>query len=156
VRRHRVAPEDSLAFRIGASNREHLIVRPEAHPHAEESDYWDGNWVEATIEIAARGFRGKVDAQLRAEDFVLFRDQLRPLYENLGGAARFVTMEDWLTVEIQGDGKGRFHAACVAVDRPGMGNQLTFGIDFDQTELPEILRGLDAICEAIPVVGVTS
>jgi hypothetical protein len=34
-----------------------------------------------------------------------------------------------------------------------MGNKLTFRIDFDQTELPEILRGLDAICETFPVVG---
>jgi hypothetical protein len=41
----------------------------------------------------------------------------------------------------------------VAVDEPGIGNRLTFGLDFDQTELPEILRGLDAICVAFPVVG---
>lgn len=149
-----MALEGSLAFRIGASNREHLIVRPGAHERPEDGDHWDGNWVNATIEIAAHAFRGNVEAQLRAEDFVRFRDQLRPLSENLGGSARFVTMEDWLSVQIQGDGKGHFHAACVAVDQPGMGNRLTFGIDFDQTELPEVLRGLDAICEAIPVVGV--
>lgn len=39
------------------------------------------------------------------------------------------------------------------MDQPGIGNRLTFGLDFDQTELPEILRGLDAICAAFPVVG---
>ena len=33
-----------------------------------------------------------------------------------------------------------------------MGNRLTFEIDFDQTELPAVLRGLDAICAPIPVV----
>jgi hypothetical protein len=37
--------------------------------------------------------------------------------------------------------------------QPGIGNRLTFGLDFDQTELPEILRGLDAICAAFPVIG---
>jgi hypothetical protein len=34
-----------------------------------------------------------------------------------------------------------------------MGNRLTFTIDFDQTEVPDIMRGLDAVCEAFPVVG---
>jgi hypothetical protein len=53
---------------------------------------------------------------------------------------------------IVGDGKGHFHAACVAVDM-WAGDRLTFGIDFVQTELPEILLGLDAVCEAFPVVG---
>jgi hypothetical protein len=58
-----------------------------------------------------------------------------------------------LAIEIKGDGKGHFHAACVAVDQAGIGNRLTFGLDFDQTELPEILGGVDAICAAFPVVG---
>ena len=47
----------------------------------------------------------------------------------------------------------RFHAAYEAIDQPGLGNRLTFKIDFDQTELPAIVQGLDAICEAVPVVG---
>jgi hypothetical protein len=62
-------------------------------------------------------------------------------------------MEGWLKIDIEGDGKGHFHAACVALDQPGIGSKLAFGVDFDQTELPEILRGLDAICETFPVVG---
>jgi hypothetical protein len=61
-------------------------------------------------------------------------------------------MEKWLMIDIGGDGKGHFHAACVAVD-VRTADRLTFGLDFDQTELPEILRGLDAVCEAFPVVG---
>jgi len=117
------------------------------------TDYWDGNWVYATIRIAARAFRGEFEAQLRTDEFVGFRDRLRPLQQKLDGAAKFETMEGWLSVDIEGDGKGHFHAACEAVDRPGLGNRLTFGLDFDQTELPEILRGLDAVCAAFPVVG---
>ncbi len=117
------------------------------------NDYWDGNWVYATVTIAVRAFRGGFEAQLRAEEFVGFRAQLRSLQENLGGGAKFETTEGWLAVNIQGDGKGHFHAACAAVDQPGIGNRLTFGLDFDQTELPEIQRGLDAICAAFPVLG---
>jgi hypothetical protein len=145
--------DDALAFRIGVSNREHVIVRATRRERPEASDSSDGNWVSATLRIAAGAFRGEFEAQLRAEEFVGFRDQLRPLRESLKGHAKFETTEGWLTIDVQGDGKGHFRAACVAMDEPGIGNQLAFGLDFDQTELPEILRGLDAICAAFPVVG---
>jgi hypothetical protein len=98
-----------VAFRLGASNREHLIVCPSWRAHPEAIDYWDGNWVHATIEIAAGGFRGKLEARLRAEELVGFRDQIRPLQEKLGRGARLETMEGWLSVDIKGDGKGHFH-----------------------------------------------
>jgi hypothetical protein len=140
-------------FRIGSSNRAHVIVSRVRRGFPDAKDHWDANCIYAAVEIAAGGFRGEFEAQLYAGDFVRFRDQLRPLYERLGGGAKFDTMEDSLKVEIEGDGKGHFHAACVAFDQPGVGNKLTFRIDFDQTELPEILRGLDAICETFPVVG---
>jgi hypothetical protein len=145
--------EDGPQFRIGSSNRAHVIVSPSRRQHPEAHDYWDGNWVYASVRIAARGFRGDFQAQLRAEEFASFRDQLKLLNEKLDGRAKFATMEGSLRIEIEGDGKGHFHAECAAVDQPGMGNRLTFTIDFDQTELPDIMRGLDAVCEAFPVVG---
>jgi hypothetical protein len=144
---------DFLFFRVGASNREHVIVRPSRRVHPESEDPDDGNWVYVTIEVAAGSFRGKFEAMLRAEEFVRFRDELRPLYEHLSGKATFDTMEGCLRIDVQGDGKGHFRAACQAIDPPGLGNRLTFQIDFDQTELPAIVQGLDAICNAVPVVG---
>jgi hypothetical protein len=50
-------------------------------------------------------------------------------------------------------GKGHFRAACRATDQVGVGNTLSFAIDFDQTDLPKILKGLDAVCNAFPVLG---
>jgi len=46
-----------------------------------------------SVELAVRTFRGEFEAQLRAEEFVRFRDQLRPLYEKLVGRAKFDTRE---------------------------------------------------------------
>jgi hypothetical protein len=145
--------DDALSFRIGSSNREHVVVRLSRRERPEATDVDDANWVYATIEIAAGAFRGEVDATLRAEDFARFRDELRPLYTDLAGRAKFDTMEEWLSIDVVGDGKGHFHAECAAVDHPGTGNRLAFAIDFDQTELPTIVRALDAICEAMPVIG---
>jgi hypothetical protein len=139
-------------FRIGSSN-EHVMVIPSRRESPDVANTWDRDWVCAQIAVAAGGFRGEFEARLRTEEFVSFRDALRPLHEKLVGQAKFETMEGWLSVDVQGDGKGHFHADCVAVDLPGTGNRLTFGIDFDQTELREILRGLEAVADAFPVVG---
>ncbi len=117
------------------------------------SNYSDTNVVDTTVEVAAGAFRGQFDAEFWTDQFVHFRDQLLPLYEKLVGRAKFDPLEDWLSIEIEGDGKGHFRAKCIARDYPGIGNRLTFEIAFDQTELPAILRGPNAICEAFPVIG---
>lgn len=141
------------SFRIGRANA-HLLVTVRGRERPDVADYWDGNWVYAAISIVAGGFHGELEAQLRTEELVRFRDELRPLHETLVGRAKLVAMEEWLSIDIAADGKGHFHAACIARDGRGSGNRLTFGIDFDQTDLPGILEGLDAITKAFPVVGV--
>jgi hypothetical protein len=145
--------DEPLAFRIGVSNRAHVIVSAGRRGCPEATDFWDGNWIEGDVRIAAGAFSGTIPASFRADELLRFRDQLRPLYENLTGRAVFDPMEPYLRIEVEGDGKGHFHASCKADDQPGIGNKLTFGIDFDPTELPGIVKELDAICEAFPVVG---
>lgn len=141
------------SFRIGTSNRSHLIVTPSRREYPEATDDSDGNWVYATVTIASGAFRGRFEASFGADEFQRFRGQLLPLCERLSGRAVFDPMEPWLEIEIEGDGRGHFHASCRADDQPAVGSKLTFGIDFDQTELPAIIRGLDEVCEAFPVVG---
>jgi hypothetical protein len=140
-----------LAFRIGSSNREHLVVSPSRRELIEASD--DANWVHASIRVAAGGFRGEYDAMLRAEDFVRFRDELRPLQDGVSGRAAFDTTEDGLRVDVLGDGRGQFDATCIATDPPEIGNRLSFRIRFGEDDLRTLLADLDAICTAIPVVG---
>jgi hypothetical protein len=146
-------PVDTPQFRIGSSDRAHVIVSPTHRSWPEATNYSDSNIVDATVEVAAGSFRGQFDAVFWTDQFVGFRDQLVPLDQKLVGRAKFDPLEDWLSIEVEGDGKGHFRAKCIARDYPGTGNLLTFDIDFDQTELPAILRGLNAICEAFPVVG---
>jgi hypothetical protein len=153
--RYDVSMAEALSFRLGHSDRAHVIVTVTPRPTTERIRVggFDANWVDATIRIAAGAFAGEYAALLRADDFVRFRDQLRPLYEQLAGAATFATLEGWLSIEVRGDGKGHFQAKCEAIDEPGVGSRLAFNLDFDQTELPETLRQLDAICDAVPVIA---
>ena len=138
---------------IGPQDGEHLAVEPMRRNHPDCNDYWDGNWLACAIDVNVGGFRGHVDADLRAEEFASFRDGLQRLYNQLNGEATFETREHWLTIHVVGDGRGHFEATCQLRDEPGIGNCLAFSLAFDQTYLPAVLRSLEAILHRFPVVG---
>jgi hypothetical protein len=138
-------------FRIG-SQSEFLDVKIVGRSHASQ-DYWDGNWLNADIQIATGGFHGRFGAYLRAEELKIFHDSLMRLYSFDTKAVKFETMEEQLSIGIQGDSLGHFTAECEARDQAGIGNRLSFTLNFDQTELPEILKGLEEALKEFPVIG---
>jgi len=138
---------------IGSLGSEYLLVQPTRLEFPDTDDYWDGNWVYADVAVVVGAFRGSYEAVLRTDEFARFRDDLQVLHNSLKGGATFETMERWLAIHIEGDGRGHFTAKCEARDQPGMGNQLTFELAFDQTELPAVLRDLDELKRAFPVEG---
>jgi hypothetical protein len=144
---------DDFFVRIGSTLGHAVVVRATRRERPDATDYWDGNWIHADIEVAAGAFRGRYEAQLRAEEVHAFRDEMRALGSKLDGMAAFKTIEEWLRMQIVGDGRGHFRASCHAIDAPDGGTRLTFEVSFDQTELPAIVRALDRICDAFPVVG---
>jgi hypothetical protein len=122
-----------------------------SHPAA--SDYWDGNWVRAVVEVAAGGFRGKVEGDLRADEFDAFRRELDLLGESLAGIARFATMEGWLSISATGDGHGHIELSCEVCDQPGIGNTLAFRLALDQTYLRPLVAQLRQAMAKLPVIG---
>jgi hypothetical protein len=109
--------------------------------------------VSCYLSVRAGGFRGTVAADLRTEEFVLFRDSVRRVHAELRGEAVFQTMEGWLEIHLIGDGVGHFKIEGEVRDSPGTGNTLTFHLSCDQSDLPKVLRDLDALVAAFPVVG---
>lgn len=87
--------DDELFFRIGLTERDHIIVSPRRLAILESLNSWDG--IVADVAVGGGAFSGK---------FVF--------------------------------------------DEAGIGNLLKFKVMFDQTELPAIIRSLDAICAAFP------
>jgi hypothetical protein len=55
-----------------------------------------------------------------------------------------------LIFKIKGDGPENFIADFDVADEPG--NQLEFRLSFNQTEIPEMLNGLDAMLTEYPVL----
>ncbi|TMD36100.1 MAG: hypothetical protein E6I95_03015 [Chloroflexi bacterium] len=116
----------SRAFHIGGESAEHVAVEVVAREHPDQSDYWDGNWLTAWIDLASGPFRGKYRAALRAEEFVHFRDQLQTLFES--GRAQTEPFFD-------------------------SHNVLYFVLELDQSFLPDVLAELKGVIQEFPVVG---
>lgn len=140
-------------FLLGRESSSHVSVTVTAREYSHVHDYWDGNWVYATVRASGGAFRGEYEALLRTDEFAALRKGLAHLHEKLEGTARFESMEEWLVLHIEGNRRGGLVATCEARDAAGNGNTLTFEISLDQTDLPAIVAGLDAILEAFPVRG---
>jgi hypothetical protein len=147
-------PRESMlefAFRCDAGG--FLKVALLGRSHAGADDYWDGNWVNAAVDVQAGGFRGSVGGDLRAEELARFLDQLTSVQKSLEGTAEFATMEEWLSIRVTGDGRGHMAVRCVIRDQPGIGNTLECELATDQTFTRATVVELAAAVQAFPVIG---
>jgi hypothetical protein len=140
-------------IRVGGEKAEYLSITLLGRSHPDANDYWDGNWLRAAIEMAAGGFRGHVAADIRADELVAFGEQLAQLLDTLQGTAEFQTMERWLAMAITSDRRGHLTLAGEVGDAPGIGNTLTFTLEYDQTYFRPMLEGIRNAVERFPVVG---
>ncbi len=140
-----------VAIRCDGGDFLAITLLGRSHPGA--SDYWDGNWVRAAVEMVAGGFRGSVGGDLRAEELAAFHGQLLQLQQSLRGTAEFETMERWLSIRVTGDGMGHMEFRCVIRDQPGIGNTLDCSLATDQTFTRSTVAELGAAVQAFPVIG---
>jgi hypothetical protein len=138
---------------VGSDGGSFLKITLIGRSHPGTSDYWDGNWIRAAVEVKAGGFRVSVDGDLRADELAQFLDQLTRLQESLQGTAEFETMEGWLSIRVIGDGRGHMEVRCVIQDEPGIGNTLNCTLASDQTFTRTTLNQLAAAVQALPVIG---
>jgi hypothetical protein len=138
---------------IGGAARECLVIEVFERERPQSTDYYDGNWLHASVQVHVGGFDGRVSGSLRAEEFVGFRDEVTALHQSLDGDATFRTMEDWLTVRMKGDGRGQIEVKGQLYEDPGSVNRLMFRLELDQTFLASILAGLDQVVTRFPVRG---
>ncbi len=142
---------------IGFENSDHIILKIHGKSAPSTADYWDGNWHPAEILVKAGAFSGRLSLirgiKLRSEEFERFLKELEPMCESLKGAAKFATMEEWIELNISGDGRGHLVATGYIIDEHVDGNKLNFMIKFDQTALPDIIKSLKSLLSDYPVVG---
>ncbi len=103
------------------------------------------------LTMVAGRFQGFIETQFRADELARFRDLFREMYQHLRGEWHQEFLASGLDLRMKGDGLGHFEMVCIADDQGGTGNKPTFGIDFDQTEIPEMLASLDEVVANFPV-----
>src|SRR5258708_15353467 len=145
----------SRSFRIGTDSAEHLAVEVLAREHPDKSDYWDGNWLTATIDVASGPWHGNYRAALRAEEFVHFRDQLLRLSEDYESPpAEFEPMEPWLRFSVhRSDRHGHMRVNGRAQTEPlfDSHNVFYFVLELEQGSLETTLDPVAARIERLPV-----
>ena len=138
---------------IGQKSGDHVSIEVLRRERVEESDYWDGNWLETVVGVRVGAWSGKFPAQLRSEEFQAFRQEVGRLYATLKGTAEFSPIEPWLIIRLIGNGRGIIEVEGEACDNIGTGNTLKFRGEIDQTYLPKIMKELDEVLRNFPVVG---
>jgi hypothetical protein len=128
-----------------------LTVHGRSLPHA--TDYWDGNWLACTAEVAAGAFRGTMDRLIRNEDLARFLHDLERMAGGQDVWPCLEALEGWLSLRLVGDKRGRIEAKGELEDDPAGGNALEFRLSIDQTYLPPLVAQLRAVLAEFPVVG---
>lgn len=141
-------------FHVGGTESDHVVVTILGRSHPTTTDYWDGNWVTSGVEAKAGSFAGRFTADLRVDELVAFRRQLVTLYEKLSGRASLASIERWLELDLDGDGRG--HIAVSARLQESLGPWpavLEFHLELDQTDLPPLIDQLREAEDAFPLLG---
>lgn len=138
---------------LAGADGDRLEIRVRGRLFPDSDDPWDGNALSATLTVRAGGFQGQAEARLRPEDFAIFRDEVTQLHLSLAAKAQLKPFEPWIQLDLLRDSEGRVEASAWMVDRLDRGNALAFGLRLDTSDLPAIVRALDAIVERYPVRG---
>lgn len=140
-----------MKFALGGNEHERIEVDVSGYEREPVGEYYDDNWLGATVSVKVGGFSGWFGAAFMTEDFSRFLNQLRQLYETLGGKAEFNTIEGQLLIALEGDGKGHIEVRGEAMDAAGTGNRLLFNLAIDQTQLSQTMKELSNIVSEYPV-----
>jgi hypothetical protein len=111
------------------------------------------NWIKTSITIKAGVSNGQFLAEFMTIDFELLKRDLKKLYKNLNGEAKFQPREDQLNLHFSGEGLGHFEIKCIAQEKIGLGARISVELHIDQTELPRIINETDKITRAFPILG---
>ena len=139
-------------FALHSDGADFLTVSVLGRSHLGTTDCWDGNWVRATVEVLAGGFRGSASGDVRAEELARFHEHILRLHDSLQGTAEFETIEGWLSIRGTGDGKGHIEFRCMIRDQTGIGNTLDCTLATDQTFIRTTVSDLGEVIRAFPVV----
>ncbi len=148
-----MADLNDLSVCIGAREGEHVELTFIGRSHPDAADFWDGNWLGTRVSARTGGFRALYEADLRVEEIQAFHDALVTMHRTLSGEAEFLTLEQQVALTLTMNHTGQIAVSGTLSDQPGVGNQLLFSFEIDQTFLHDIVVQFERVIEAFPPVG---
>ena len=116
---------------------------------------FDKDSVNTIISVRSGHFKGEYPFKMVSVDFEWLKRGFKRLYNNLGEVFNFDCFDrGFLVLKIKGDGIGHFECDCIVNDNPGIyGTELIFRLEFDQTEINDLVYQLDLITKTYPIIG---
>ncbi len=123
-------------FSVGYPDKDRIEVSLLGKPDRDEG-------ISALVQVEVGAFKGQVEIEISLGELARFNDDLKPVYENVAGAAEFKTLENQLFIRIETDKLGHVQASGYLSDRFVDANKLNFNIRYDQTLLWHTISELD-------------
>jgi hypothetical protein len=119
----------------------------------DDSDYWDGNWLNIRARVEDAGALVKIAGPwVRSDELADFLDQLAALYRDLKGTAELDCLEPMLRIKVTCAKRGDVEVTVeITPDPLTQAHRFTFMID--QSYLASTLAGLERLLERFPVKG---
>ncbi|HVW08047.1 MAG TPA: hypothetical protein VHC90_05665 [Bryobacteraceae bacterium] len=118
---------------IGKPHSEHVSI------NIVDRDDKEG-WLSGTLDVRAGAWGGNCRAWFHRGELRQLASELENLYRDLVGPSQFTPMEPYLEMKFTGNGRGSITVDGIARDDE---NHLTFRLELDQTELPQIIKSLE-------------
>ena len=117
------------------------------------SDYWDGNWVTSNINIKIPGYLVNFGANLRTDELRDFTNEIKLMSKHLKGKANLKNLENYLHIECGMEKLGNIIWTAETCFPAGYGAVLKFEFESDQSFLIRLIKELETILTAFPVIG---
>ena len=110
---------------------------------------WDKNYIRALVNFNNETFQEQFETQFMTVDFEKFKGDLKRIYQNFNGIARFECLDNYLEIVINGEGGVHFSIECLKNET----HELTFELPFSRIQILSLIKQLEKITDAFPIIG---
>ncbi len=138
-------------YLLGEETKLEIEVLCRNHPDC--TDFWDGNWVKSKVNIEIPGYLVDFNADLRTDEIRDFLNELKEMNKHLKGTATLSNLDSYLYFKCVMNKTGGVFWSIETCYPAGYGAVLNFEFEADQSYLEKLIRELDDILTAFPVIG---
>lgn len=130
-----------------------IAITVQGYQYRDATEYYDANWLNCRIEVAAGALSSSYRATLTVPDFTRFHGELVAIVDSLEGTAVFGCMEPWIEFTVAMGARGSATVKGKADSDLRQRTILSFEFTTDQSYLQQTLVDLKQLVTAFPERG---